>query len=331
MRDFYELQDNFKRYAHVPSTLVVEGKTDDPEYTIFIPTYKRAATLGVSVESAIKQFGDLKYEIIVINNDPEGTTGETPELLRNFGCDKLYYYVNSENIGMCGNWNRGIELARGKYICMIHDDDMLSPYFLKSMDKAIKENGNPGIIGVNSINFTSASMPEFTEPNTLTYRNVSKESFFFGKYITIAGMTVRRDLATKIGGYEDEYYPNEDTLFIYQGIVNDKVINIEASLAGYRQELNCSLNSETMKNIIITTEETRRNIAKYEDFAKKWMDTNDRVFLYDYVLAAKKFWNMEVDYKPVFEKFGFDLKEPSKLDIKMLHLKLKMMRKKYGI
>ena len=57
---------------------------------------------------------------------------------------------------MCGNWNRGIELARGKYIAMIHDDDMLSPYFMNAIEKAISDNSNPGIIGVDSINFNSS-------------------------------------------------------------------------------------------------------------------------------------------------------------------------------
>ena len=84
MRDIYTIKDNFKRYENVSSTLVIEGKIDSPEYTIFIPTFKRASTLETSVKSAIEQMGEHNYEIVVINNDPEGVSGDTPDILRNF-------------------------------------------------------------------------------------------------------------------------------------------------------------------------------------------------------------------------------------------------------
>lgn len=331
MRDIYTLKDNYKRYEHVSSTLVIEGKVEAPEYTIFIPTFKRASTLEISVNSAINQMGDHNYEIVVINNDPEGTTGDTPDLLRSLNSDRVYYYVNSANIGMCGNWNRGIELARGKYISMIHDDDMLSPYFMNAMTKAIADNNNPGIIGVDSITFNSSNMPEFTDPAPLGYREVTKESFFFGKYITIAGMTVRKDLILKLGGYEDEYYPNEDTILIYQGVINDKVINIDCKLAGYRQEVNESLKDETMIKIISIMEETRRNIAKNEPFAKAWMDKYDKLYLYDYIKGANAHWGLNIAFEPILQNFGLDTRKPNKITMKLMHMDYKKQLKKYGI
>ena len=186
MRDFYEFRDNFKTYKHVKSELIFSGKVDKPDISIFIPTYKRAETLKVSIESAINQIGDHDYEILVVNNDPEGVNGDTKDLLEELRDDKIYYYVNKENMGLCGNWNRGVELARGQYVVMIHDDDMLSPWFLSSLVQAIDATGKPDIIGVSFVNFDSSHMPDFREPGELKYREVTKQSYFFGRYINRA-------------------------------------------------------------------------------------------------------------------------------------------------
>ena len=114
-----------------------------------------------TISSALAQVGTDLYEIVIINNDPEGATGETKEVIEAFRDKRIYYYVNQSNIGLCGNWNRGLELCRSKYVAMIHDDDVLSPWFLSSILKAIEETDNPLIVGVKSSNFTSKNRAQF--------------------------------------------------------------------------------------------------------------------------------------------------------------------------
>ena len=46
-----------------------------------------------------------------------------------------FLYVNKENIGMIGNWNRGFELANTKYVAMLHDDDMLADIYLEEINR----------------------------------------------------------------------------------------------------------------------------------------------------------------------------------------------------
>ena len=304
MRDFYSNFDSFNVYSGVKSDLIISGNVNAPKFTVFIPTYKRSDTLRVTIESAINQFGADSYEIVIISNDPDGASGSVKELIESFNDDRIYYYVNEENIGLCGNWNRGIELARGEYVAMIHDDDMLSPWFVSSVLKGIAEADGPDILGVSYVDFNSSNMPVFKDPGKLNYREVSKESFFWGRYINIAGMTVNREFMLKLGGYADEYLPNEDTILIYQALLRGRVINIESMLAGYRQEINLSLKGDTMLNIVKKVEFTRRIIAEHEEFARKWMKRFDREYLYHLIVNANKKWGMKLDPYQVFEEVG---------------------------
>lgn len=323
MRDIYQYYDNFEKYKDVKSDLVIEGNIKNPLLTIFIPTYKRANTLETTIKSIITQKTDYAFEIVIVNNDPEEGYNESKELIERINDNRIFYYVNSKNIGLCGNWNRGIELSRCKYISMIHDDDVLSPYFVENIIKAINEK-HAGIIGVDYYNFTSDAMPVFTRPSQIQYRNVSKKSFFFGKYINIAGMTVSKDLILSLGGYSEEYYPNEDTVLIYQALLKDNVVNIENPLAGYRKEINLSLSDGTMKDIIVMMEETRRNIAKYEKFASHWLKKYDKEYLYQYIMGANNTWGLKINYPDIFDAVGLHGKQPSRFKLLLMKVELKM-------
>lgn len=326
MRDIYTFEDNFKKYNAVSSKCVIKGAIDNPEISIFIPTFKRTQTIVETIRSALDQFGNVNYEIVIVNNDPEGCKGDTRNLIESFHDKRIYYFINEINIGLCGNWNRGLELCRARYVAMIHDDDMLSPWFLSSMMEALQKNENPVIIGVNSLNFDSKNKPQFNKPKKLYYREVSKKSFFYGKYITIAGMTVNRELAISIGGYSEDFYPNEDTIFIYQALLKGRVFNIDNNLAAYRQEVNLSLKDGMMNKIISYMEHTRRSIASHERFAEKWMNMFDKEYLYSYIRGANKHWGTTVDAKDIFREFGFSEQTPSEIKMKIMALLLRIVR-----
>lgn len=327
MRDIYSYKNSFEKYTHIKTKLIVKSSVVNPELSIFIPTYKRNNTLEETLISALNQDTGTPYEIIIVSNDPEGANDGTKGIINKFSSNKISFFVNSENIGLCGNWNRGIELAKSNYVSMIHDDDILSPFFVDSVLCAIKNNNCPGIIGVDYCLFNSKSKPEFRYPTTMCYRTVSKIGFFFGRYINIAGITVKKSLIKDIGGYAEDYYPNEDTILIYQALLKEKVINICFPLAGYRQEYNASLAGSTMEEIIFLTELTRKNIAEHEIFAKIWMFLFDKEFLYDYVKDANKYWNLNIDYQTIFKKCDLKTTTINIFKLRLMRFISKIIRK----
>lgn len=310
--DVYAKQNCYEKYCMITSRLCVgKRNSENPFFTIMIPTYNHADTFEAALKSALNQEEFDDYEILIINNNPEGTNNDTFTVVNENYNSKILYYVNEQNIGMCGNWNRGVELAKGKYIVMLHDDDLLSSYHLKTVYNAIKKYNLEGIIGVGYNKFCANNTPEFFKPDKIKVEKITKKAFFYGKSINIAGMTFERELALENGGFVDEYYPNEDTIFIYQSILKSQVYEIKHSLAGYRIENNLSLSGDTLKKIIILMEKVRWSIAEHEKFAETFMRAFDTEFLFLYIIGAQRYWKCELDANEIFETLELKRKKVS--------------------
>ena len=126
----YEInEDCFKKTKDVKSYLLFgdNSKIRNPFFTIFIPTYKRTDLLIEALGSALKQWHvPFEWEILVLDNEPyDGKKNDTERLIRTVNNDRVLYYRNSKNIRPGDNFNRGIFLSRGKWVMMLHDDDIL--------------------------------------------------------------------------------------------------------------------------------------------------------------------------------------------------------------
>lgn len=105
----------------------------EPFFSIIIPTYNRPVELKRAVESAIRQTF-TNYEIIIVDNG-------TIEFKNNYQSDKITV-VKEEREG--GNYarNKGIQLAKGSFICFLDDDDEYLPNHLQSLFDLIQHNNS---------------------------------------------------------------------------------------------------------------------------------------------------------------------------------------------
>lgn len=89
--------------------------------SIIIPTKNRKNLLKDAIQSALDQTWQ-NLEIIVID---DGSTDETHDYLRNLSLIKknIHYVRNEISQGGSSARNHGIEMAKGKYIAFLDDDD----------------------------------------------------------------------------------------------------------------------------------------------------------------------------------------------------------------
>lgn len=141
--------NHFKRNDNIPSLLVGSIQrfdVKDTVFTIFIPTYKRPQLLAFSFQKALQQKKVDKFEIIVCDNNEDQADLSSykiaEQLFRSHPSDNInfFYYRNSKNLGQIGNWNRGIELAHGRFLLMCHDDDWLDDNILSTSKPFLSEN-----------------------------------------------------------------------------------------------------------------------------------------------------------------------------------------------
>jgi len=116
-------------------------KTDRPLLTIAIPTFNRAPYLRELLSALFDQLiAQPRVELIVSDN---ASPDETPALIQGYQDRglRIRYIRNETNIGADANFLQCFELARGKYVWIVGDDDIIPSgaldrvlYFLDSGD-----------------------------------------------------------------------------------------------------------------------------------------------------------------------------------------------------
>ena len=93
--------------------------------SVVVPTYERADRVAGAVESALAQtVTDL--EVLVVNDgSTDGTGAEIDSLADEY--DRVTALHNDENRGISHTRNRGLEAARGEFVCQLDDDDRWRP------------------------------------------------------------------------------------------------------------------------------------------------------------------------------------------------------------
>jgi glycosyltransferase involved in cell wall biosynthesis len=93
-----------------------------PTVSVCIPTYRGAAHIAETIESALAQtFAD--FELLIIDDASPDETGEVVARYR----DPRVQYVRERNAGVEENWNRCLRLARGRYFKLLPHDDLIAP------------------------------------------------------------------------------------------------------------------------------------------------------------------------------------------------------------
>jgi glycosyltransferase involved in cell wall biosynthesis len=98
-----------------------------PLVSFVVPCYSLAHLLSECVSSILAQsFSD--FEILIMDNcSPDNT----PEVAQSFHDPRVQHIRNPVNLGHIRNFNKGIAMARGKYVWLVSADDLLrSPHVL---------------------------------------------------------------------------------------------------------------------------------------------------------------------------------------------------------
>jgi glycosyltransferase involved in cell wall biosynthesis len=104
------------------------GSDVSPRVSFVVPCYRLAHYLRGCVESILSQTFESLEVLIMDDCSPD----ETEEVARSFYDPRVRYIRNEVNLRHLANYNKGIALAKGKYIWLISADDQLRrPYVLQ--------------------------------------------------------------------------------------------------------------------------------------------------------------------------------------------------------
>ena len=116
-----------------------------PLVSVIVPSYNHATFLRERIESILSQtFED--YEIILL--DDHSTDGSV-EILQHYASHPKvrHFVVNERNTGNpFVQWQRGIDLAQGKFIWLAESDDTAEVHFLETLVSKLTEDPHMGLV-----------------------------------------------------------------------------------------------------------------------------------------------------------------------------------------
>lgn len=158
-------------------SVLVQGKhwDDSPFVTILLTTYNRPALLKQALDSALQQTEFTDYQVIVVDNEgkPLDEETETSKLLRSYLDARVIYYRNRGCVTF--RMDTAVRLAKSKWICVLHDDDILAPQHLAVMCSAIRKYPDVQFLSCPAQFFYDNSLPE--------QATLVKDKCFLGKLV----------------------------------------------------------------------------------------------------------------------------------------------------
>ena len=308
----YEKNDNrFELTKNIKSYLLYDNNAvKKPYITVFIPTYKRLNLLKEALDSVLNQQNpDFEWDILILDNQEyDGKQNETEKYLRSLNCNKISYYRNEKNLKVADNFNRGFILARGLWLMMLHDDDLLISNTLCKMGKAIEfltqRKGKP-LGAVSALGYQFKYDPDNPDKHKKILKQINnnfisksmsykfyKQTHFYplftghiGGSAPTNGSTYNREALISIGGFNDELGIMADMVANYCLENNYSVYLTSEPYGFYRWGCNQSSSYDITHKIIEDGYKFREYVFSKNIFTKIW-GMFFGIFLYRYFLET---------------------------------------------
>jgi len=126
-----------------------------PRIFVFIPAYNAASFIAETIESVRAQTHS-EWEMTIID---DASSDDTLDACRRaIGTDpRITLIANDKNLGMVGNWNKGISLCNSEYFVKLDADDIWRPTFLEESVKIMDTLPNVGLVFSKFVNIDDKS------------------------------------------------------------------------------------------------------------------------------------------------------------------------------
>lgn len=202
-----------------------------PLISIITPTYNTPpALLQATIESLIAQTYP-HWELCVA--DGNSTSAETKELLQAWAERERRVRVKflERNLGISGNSNEALGLARGEFIALLDHDDLLPAHALFAVVKLLNERPATDFIYTDKDLINEAGTERF---NPLFKPAWSPEMMLSANYLTHL-CVIRKRLADQIGGFNPEVDGAQDwDFFLRLCAATDKIAHLPQVLYHWR-------------------------------------------------------------------------------------------------
>lgn len=202
--------------------------------SVCIPTYNNEEYIGRTIDSILEQ-SYQNWELIIVDDCSKDCT---TQIVKSYSDERIHLYINEKNLGMAGNWNRCVELAKGKHIKFICADDILMPQCLETEMKIFSDNQDIVMVVSDSNLITdndskTGIFPRYHKGGKISGKEIAKKSLILINYFGMpCAVMFLKDIFVKVGGFSEEFHYIVDfDLWLSMAEYGDVYVN--------KQILNC--------------------------------------------------------------------------------------------
>lgn len=174
-----------------------------------IPTHRPTPRLlEETLRSVLEQDpGPLEMQIEIVDDASPGDHVE--KLVREVGRGRIALFRQTRTLAMAGNWNTAVVRARGRWVHLLHQDDLVLQGFYSRLRSALEANGSAGaavvqhhLIDANGTRLRLVSPVRAAEARFL---GEWRQHVFIGLSFQTPAIVVRRDVYEHLGGFRPEF------------------------------------------------------------------------------------------------------------------------------
>ena len=249
--------------------------------SIIMSTYKEEEIfLRQAIESILNQsYKDFEYIIILDNPDNNLHIRIIKEYAN---LDKrIKFYVNEKNMGLTASLNKGLGLAKGKYICRMDADDISINKRIKNileMDYISVEENNYDLIGGISQMIDENGKSIYSIKKVPTNMDKIKKALRYNQIISHPTWFGKKEVFEKLNGYRNMPLC-EDYDFTLRAVLNGyKISNIDETVLKYRMTSSSISRSNLYEQYLfarfITKKYSKNKIADIKE-AKQYVNNHN--------------------------------------------------------
>jgi len=237
--------------------------------SVIMPVYNAELYLKDAIDSILNQTF-INFEFLIIN---DGSTDKSKEIILSYNDKRIRYFENQKNLKLIKTLNKGLSLAKGKYIIRMDADDIS---FLDRFEKQVtfmENNPNIGLCGSNAQAIGSSSNI-FKCPSThseIINAFIIKSPFIHPSVIMRNSVIIKNNLH-----YDENYIHAEDYKLWLEFIKLTDVSNMPEILLKYRIS-ETQITNKYAKEQAVTSQKIRREFIK----EYKQYDINDIITIHD--------------------------------------------------
>lgn len=171
-------------------------KKEEPSISVIMPVYNMGSFVGEAIRSILKQTF-AGFELIIID---DASTDDSLKHIYSFRDSRIRVIEVPANKGNFPARNKGIEMARGRYIAVMDADDIAFAERLQKQYDYLENNPEVQAVGSDAL-----VLPSNLRRGTPLFTEAIRLSLLDNSYVLHPSLMIRAVVMRRLQGYREQY------------------------------------------------------------------------------------------------------------------------------